>query len=110
MKIEEMSTKASYIVCPDNDCELFYEEDHRCEKSCPHLEKIERVMRCGVCDNLFEIILNHSALYRLHHTCPDGRTPLIVGGTPVVTTRDIIQNYEKRLIRIKEDERWKHQE
>jgi hypothetical protein len=109
MKIEEMSPDASYIVCPDNDCELFYKEGHKCEESCPHPEEIERVMKCRVCDNLFEIPLDKKGYLRIDsHVCPDGRTPLIVGCTPVVTTRDVIEGYEERLTRIKENERWKH--
>ena len=100
MKIEDMEPGVSYIVCPDHDCELFYKEKHSCEESCPHIEEIERVVRCHVCDNLFDIPLDHKGYLRFNdHVCPDGRTPLIVGCTPVVTTRDTIEDYDKRFVR-----------
>ncbi len=49
----------NYILCPDTSCKLFWDTSRHipCERECPHNDKMNIMIKCGVCGK--DILLKH---------------------------------------------------
>ncbi|MFH0891228.1 MAG: hypothetical protein V1867_00440 [Candidatus Falkowbacteria bacterium] len=78
MKKTDMETGTTYFLCPDKKCRLFLdiEQTIPCEHSCPHRDKLVKMLICQNCGNIIELPGDHNALCHISHACPDGRNTL----------------------------------
>ena len=64
-------TKATYILCPDKECNYFYDTSRRlrCDRNCPYGDKMKMIIVCGNCGKNIELPYNHSMCYRVDCKC-----------------------------------------
>jgi hypothetical protein len=90
MKKEELSTKVTYIKCPDRDCQLWYDNKTRCEYDCPKRNELEKLIKNQITNKSFYNVRVMWRNCRLEHQCSDGRSLLMFEpGTIVITREDI---------------------
>ena len=69
IKKSEMKTDITYILCPDENCDIFFNEKKHCTSDCPHPDKARQLDYCGVCNNFYENEINFSLWQRKDHRC-----------------------------------------
>ena len=71
MKISKMDKDATYLLCPDKNCKLFWDKSQSCpcEQSCPHKDKLIKLIICWGCRELIELPGDHNKLCRVDHNC-----------------------------------------
>ena len=74
IKVSEMDTKTTYILCPDPKCKLFWSPERlACEwGDCPHPDEMKKVIKCIGCGNPIFLSSDHSMIARVDHHCPNG--------------------------------------
>ncbi|MDD3101715.1 MAG: hypothetical protein PHE59_01040 [Patescibacteria group bacterium] len=74
MKISEMESGVTYIICPDKKCKLFWDTTRPCpcDGKCPHGKKVKLVIICLNCHGMIVLPGNHCSWCRIDHACPNG--------------------------------------
>lgn len=93
MKISEMLTKATYIECPDYNCQKWNDEKTSCIEDCPQREKLVQLIKCHNCEEIIVLDINYSRMRRVKHECYDGKKPLIIAPGTIITLREKIEGY-----------------
>ncbi len=78
MKVSELKSRVTYILCPDKTCRLFWQTDgpFPCEGHCPHEAKQKLIIRCHNCDGMIILDGGHCILCNIPHDCPNGDRPI----------------------------------
>jgi len=67
IKKSEMSSDVTYILCPDSECDIFFDENKSCIHDCPNPEKARQIDYCDFCKNFYENEINYSVWKRKDH-------------------------------------------
>ncbi len=77
----ELVEKATYYICPNKKCGLFWDKRFKgcpCEHHCPSGEKLEKMMVCSSCKEPIYLPEDHNITRRVSHTCKDGKSPFLL--------------------------------
>jgi len=69
IKKSEMNENLTYILCPDSNCEIFFDEKKFCRLDCPYPEKAKQLDYCKMCNSIYENKINYSTWQRKEHKC-----------------------------------------
>ncbi|MBU0667449.1 MAG: hypothetical protein ABIC91_04165 [Nanoarchaeota archaeon] len=72
LKKEEMETGITYLLCPDVNCNLFWDDlgPVPCESNCPRQKDLVKILYCNRCNDLVELPGTHHLWQRVDHLCP----------------------------------------
>jgi hypothetical protein len=71
IKKSEMNAETTYILCPDTECQLFFDTSRplQCEDKCPRKDETKKIVKCFSCGELVELSGDHSWMRRVDCTC-----------------------------------------
>ena len=87
-----MSTKVTYIECPDYGCKKWYSDKINCLYDCKKKEKLVKLVKCWACEEVIKLPYDRSLLKRINHKCPTGLTPFILESGTLITLREKIED------------------
>jgi hypothetical protein len=71
IKQSEMDADTTYILCPDSECQLFFDTTRSlpCETDCPRKEDMKKIVKCFSCGELIELDGDHFGFRRVNCKC-----------------------------------------
>lgn len=64
-----MNSKTTYLLCPDRDCQLFFDVSKAisCEYHCPEQDDLVKIILCWGCEETIELPGDHHGVYYITH-------------------------------------------
>jgi len=87
LAIEDMIIGATYVKCPNDNCDYWNDDSKSCLRDCPSLKGLVRLVKCWACAEIIELPADRPGFMRLRHECNNQRSPMILETGRVITFR-----------------------